>query len=553
MAMTLREQVQIRLDGMKNVRIDIEEECREIARFAQPARTRFMASDKDKGTARRIRNKRLLDPHGIECFRILTNGMTSGLSSASRPWFSLTVKDESLANADGVRPWLAEVERRMYAFLARTNFYGSVKGGYGEMGLFGTEGCVMLEHSVKGAVCHPLTFGEYWIALSSAGTPDTLYRRIPMNVRTAVQEFGDAVSPWIRTAYDQSNYTGNVEVYQAIEPNDDFRPDKIGSKPFRSVYWEGGSQKERALLRVSGMRTQPFWAPRWDVMGGDTYGVSPGMDALPALRELQMQAKRRNELIDQLAKPETVQPANVRITGQPGNRVSAPQGTTRDTVFPAYEVPPQAIQAVGGEIEKNRTQVEGLSYSSLFQAITNMEGVQPRNMDEIAARNEEKLMQLGPTIERVNDEKLGIAIDRTFDIMLHGGMLPEPPQALAGVNIDVEWVSILAQMQRMVGMGQIERVVGFVGSLAAAYPEAADKIDADATIDEYAYRAGAPVRMLRSDDDVAAIRAQRAQQQQQQQMVQSMPAVKDGAEAAQLLSQADVGGGQTLLNRMMPA
>jgi hypothetical protein len=50
-------------------------------------------------------------------------------------------------------------------------------------------------------------------------------------------------------------------------------------------------------------------------------------------------------------------------------------------------------------------------------AITTMPGVQPRNIEEIAARNEEKLTQLGPVIERVNNEKLEVAIDRTFGIM----------------------------------------------------------------------------------------------------------------------------------------
>jgi hypothetical protein len=96
-------------------------------------------------------------------------------------------------------------------------------------------------------------------------------------------------------------------------------------------------------------------------------------------------------------------------------------------------------------------------------AITNMQGVQPRNIEEIAARNEEKLTQLGPVIERVNNEKLEVAIDRAFGIMRADR--PASPGARrgaeAGGHIKIEFVSILTQMQRMVGLGQIER--GFVG------------------------------------------------------------------------------------------
>jgi hypothetical protein len=45
--------------------------------------------------------------------------MTSGLSSASRPWFTLKTADDDLMEADGVRAWLSAVERRIYAFWHR--------------------------------------------------------------------------------------------------------------------------------------------------------------------------------------------------------------------------------------------------------------------------------------------------------------------------------------------------------------------------------------------------------------------------------------------------
>lgn len=549
--LTLREKCERRLEGMKTIRTDYEDEWSDIARFAQPARSRFLTTEKDKGTKRRSRNKRLLDPHGIEAFRTLTNGMTSGLSSASRPWYTLTTDDEQLADEPGVREWLSEVERLMYSFLAKTNFYGAVKAGYGEMGLFGTEACVMVEHWQHGAVCHPLTAGEYWTALSDALVPDTLYRFCPMTVRQAVTTFGNAISQQVRNLYDQSNYTQQVDIYHAIEPNDEHDPARLDSKPFRSVYWDAGDSANR-ILKQSGYHEQPFWAPRWDVVGGDTYGISPGMEALPAMRELQMQAKRRNEAIDAMVKPEKVAPPTIRLTGEPGRTVTG-NGIDRDQVFVPYQMPYQAVEAIGQEMDKCRMQIDGLSFADLFNAITNMRGVQPRNVEEIAARNEEKLTQLGPVIERVSNEKLKIAIDRTFGIMLRGGMFPPVPEALADREIGVEFVSILTQMQRMVGIGQIERTAGFVGNLMAAFPEVGDKLNTDEMVDEYAYRAGAPSKLIRTEKQVAEIRKGRAQQQQMAQMAAMMPAVKDGADAARLLSETDVGGGDSLLQQVMPA
>lgn len=553
MAETLREQLDRRLTSLKAVRQDYEDEWRDIARFAQPARSRFLTSSKDKGTIRRQRNSRLLDPHGIEAFRTLTNGMTSGLSSASRPWFTLRMSDAEADEMPDARAWLSEVERLMYAFLARTNFYGAVKAGYAELGLFGTEACVMVEDMRYGAVCHALTAGEYWIASNDGQVPDTLYRWCPMTVRQLVMAFGKSVSPSIMNSYDKGDYQRQVDTYHAIEPSTEHDPMRFGSKPWRSVYWDPNDSRSGSdgILRKSGFDEQPFWSPRWDVIGGDTYGVSPGMEALPALRELQMQAKRRNEAIDAMVKPEKILPPNVRLTGEPGRTVTA-SGVDKDQIIVPYQMPYQAVAAIGEEMDKCRMQIDGLSYADLFNAITNMRGVQPRNVEEIASRNEEKLTQLGPVIERVSNEKLEVAIDRTFGIMLRGGMLPPAPDSLKGQEIKVEFVSVLSQMQRMVGIGQIERTASFVGNLAGVFPSAVDKLDVDEMIDEYAYRAGAPAKMIRATADVEKDRAARAQQQQMAQMAATMPAMRDGADAARLLSETDVGG-QSLLDRVMPS
>jgi hypothetical protein len=551
MSLTLREHCERRLDSLKPVRHDYEDEWRQIARFAQPSRSRFLATDRDKGGQRRLWNKRMFDPHGIEAFRTLTNGMTSGLTSASRPWFTLRLPDDELNEQEGVREWLSDVEQRMYAFLSGTNFYGAAKTGYGEMGLFGTEACVMVEHRTAGAVCHTLTAGEYWIGISDAMVPDTLVRVCPLSARQVVQMLGKDTPEHVRKSYDTGDGERTIELYQLIEPNADFEPDRISSKPWRSVYWDPMCDKADGVLRERGFEEQPFWAPRWDVVGGDTYGISPGMEALPALRELQMQAKRRNEAIDFMVKPEKIVKAGIRLTGEPGRTVSA-ASVDKDGVLIPYQMPYQAVAAVGDEIDKCRLQIDGLSFADLFNAITNMRGIQPRNVEEIASRNEEKLTQLGPVIERVSNEKLEVAIDRTFGIMMRGGMLPRSPDALADMKIDVEFVSILSQMQRAVGVGQIERTVGFVGNVAGAVPEVLDKLDTDELIDEYASRAGVPPSVIRSKKKVDEIRAARAEQQNAEKAAAVMPAVKDGADAARLLSETRVGG-EPLLDQMMGA
>ncbi|KQN09813.1 phage tail protein [Sphingobium sp. Leaf26] len=535
---------------MKSIRSDYEAEWKEIARFCQPARSRFMNADTNK-TARRARNAKLYDEYAIGSYRTLANGMTSGLSSPSRPWKKLSTFDDALMDEPEVRFWLSEVDRRMDAFFAKTNFYGAAKTGYHELGLFGTEACVMTEHAQLGMVCHPLTAGEYWISMSDAMVPDTLYRRCPMTARQAVQSFGNSVSQVVRNAYDRSDKEYLVDVFQAIEPNPDWQPGNPFSRRFRSVYWDEKDQAD-TVLRVSGYHDQPFWAPRWDLTGSDCYGYSPAMEGLASIRELQMQNKRENEAIDAIVKPEKVTKPGLKLTGQPGNIVSAAD-VDKDSVMVPYQMPWQALEQIANKIGRLYQKIDATSYADLFMAITNMQGIQPRNIEEIAARNEEKLTQLGPTIERVNNEKLAVAIDRVFGIMSRGNLLPPVPQSMMGESeIKVEFVSILTQMQRMVGLGQIERTASFVGNLAGVFPEAADKLNTDEMIDEYADRAGTPPKLIRTNEEVLKLRQTRAQQQNQQRMAEMMPAVQQGADTARLLSETDVNG-QPMLDTLLGA
>ncbi len=535
---TLKERCDRRLSALKALRQPYEAEWREIAQYAQPSRSRFLNSEQNRNF-RRI-NKAIYNSHGILSFRTLTGGMTSGLSSPSRPWFRLAPYDTDMADDTAVKTWLAEVERRMYGFLAGTNFYGAVKSGYAEMGMFGTEACVMVDHPRAGAVCHALTAGEYWIALSNAAVADTLYRRTPMSVMQAVSSFGlDHVSSFVRTAYDSGRYDDQVPVLHAIEPNDAVVPDALNArgKAWRSVYWDENDGDATRVLRAEGYDEQPFWAPRWDTVGGDTYGTGPGFDALPDMRELQLQTKRKTQATAFLVKPEKIVPASVKLTGEAGNVVTASQIDAQHVVVP-YQINPAAIGAIMDDVQRCSEAVDRLTYADLFMAITNMQGIQPRNIEEIASRNEEKLTQLGPVIERVNAEKLQVAIDRTFAIMARKQMLPPPPEQLQGQPVKVDFVSILAQMQRMVGLGQIERTVSFVGSLAAQFPEASDRLDIDAVIDDYADRAGAPPKIIRSVRDAQALRDKRKQEQQMEKMASMAQPMQRGADAARLLSEA---------------
>ena len=97
------------------------------------------------------------------------------------------------------------------------------------------------------------------------------------------------------------------------------------------------------------------------------------------------------------------------------------------------------------------------------------------------------------------------------------------------MDLKVEYISVLAQAQKMMGTTSIERMLVFAQSVAAAKPDVLDKIDFDEAIDQYADMLGVPPGVIVSDDQVAKIRQARAEQQAQMQAAQYAMAAVQGA------------------------
>jgi hypothetical protein len=530
-----------RLVGLKNERArGWESEWRDIAQVCQPRRSRFLTSDANRGDRR---NRRLKDNHAIWASGVLQNGMASGITSKAMPWFKLTVADDDLAEFGPVKETLDDYTERLRTLFADTNFYSAAKTVYGELGLFGTGSLVTVEHPKRMAVFFPLTAGEYWIALSTALEPHVLYRQTAMTAEQMVAMFGrQKVRQTVRDAYDRGNADTTFTVIHAIEPNDDrdLRSKSARDMAFRSVYFEEGSGDTDMPLRVSGYESQPFVAPRWDVLGSDSYGTGPGSISLEDVRGLQHAAKRRMHAMDYLVMPHLKGPAKLAAAhnGFMPGEMTAVAAADDGQVGPMWTVPPQALSAIQVDVDGYHQRISRAYYADLFLAITNMPGVQPRTLEEIARRNEEKLSQLGPVMDRLDNEMLIPLIDRTFDLAWRSGLLPPPPEELHRQPLKIKFSSILHQLQEMAGLAPIERTAAFVGNLAGVWREAADKLDPDQAIDEYARRTGAPARVIRSDEKVDQVRQARASQELQAQAAQMAPAVKDGAQAYKLLAEA---------------
>lgn len=130
---------------------------------------------------------------------------------------------------------------------------------------------------------------------------------------------------------------------------------------------------------------------------------------------------------------------------------------------------------------------------------------------EVAERHEEKLLMLGPALERLHHEGLEPLIDITFNHMLEVGLIPPPPEELAGTNLQVEFVSMLAQAQRAIGASADDRFIGMIQGLSQSHPEALDKLNTDNFIDDYGDKLGVNPGHIRSTEEVVELRQAREQ------------------------------------------
>jgi hypothetical protein len=189
-----------------------------------------------------------------------------------------------------------------------------------------------------------------------------------------------------------------------------------------------------------------------------------------------------------------------------------------------------AMVAINDTVE-NR--IKRTFYEDLFLMMINSDRRQI-TAREVAEKQEEKLLMLGPVLERLHNELLDKLIDRTFNILQRAGVLPPPPPEMAKTEMNVQYVSILAQAQRMVAVSGLERLTGFASQVAQIWPEARHKYDAMQAIDDYADSVGVNPRVIRGDDKADELvqgerqaQAQAAAQEQGAQMANTAKTVSE--------------------------
>lgn len=521
------------------VRQPWEASWRERAEFVEPSRYKPILKNEAPVT-----RKSIIDSTGTFAYRTLRSGMHSGASSPARPWFRLTTPDPELREFAPVKEYLGTVETIMRETFGASNVYDCFHLGYGDLGLFGQSLGLFLGDDTSIVRMQQLVTGTFWIARDEKGRVTTMYRRFRWSVQRIIGRFGyNAVSQHIRALYDSGKYDQTFDIWHAIEPRMNRKPGNLAkwNKAFLSNYWE--DQGTERLLEESGFDSNPLIGPAWELAADDHYATAPGEVVLGDVKMLQKEQQRKLEAIDKMVRPPMTGPTSMRNNPAsilPGSITYSDEMNGKG-FRPAMEVRVN-LNDLRADIRDVQERINRAWYADLFMMLANLEGVQPRNVMELAERKEEKLLALGPVLENIYNGQFRPVIELTYEKLNAAGKLPPPPVEIQDQNLKIEYTSILAQAQKAVATGSVERLFAFGGQVAAMKPDVLDKLDGDQAIDEYAEMLGAPASIVVSDDKVKAIRERRAQQIQQQQQAEMAatmaPAAKAGAEAAAVMAGA---------------
>lgn len=533
MSDSLKQQLNKQLSQLKAERLSFEPHWRELSDFTRPRSTRFTASEVNRGDRR---NSKIIDPAAVMAARTLSSGMMSGITSPARPWFRLATPDRDLMDYGPVKLWLETVEQRMNEVFNRSNLYQSLPLMYEDLGTFATGAMAVVADPQRVIRTVPFPTGSFYIANGADLSVDTAVREFSMTVRQVIAEFGmDAVSDTVKSQWNSGQYGQWVNVVHAVYPNLDRQTGKLEAKhkAYKSVYYEATSTDDK-LLRESGYDEFPIMAPRWEVNGEDVYGSScPGMVALGSVKALQLLQRRKAQMIDKITNPPLQAPASIksqRISTIPGGINYLPMADVNNQIKPLFQIPANGTNGLLEDIQDTRQIIDHAYFVDLFRM---MQTVNTRSMpvEAVAEMREEKLLMLGPVLQRLDSELLDKLINRTFSVMAENNLLPVPPDEMQGMQLKVEYISVMAQAQKAIGVSSIERFIGFTSGIGQFSPDALDKINVDETIDAYAASIGVLPSVVATNEQVAQIREQRAQQQAMAQQMQMAQAAVGGAQA----------------------
>lgn len=458
--------------------------------------------------------------------------MESITTPSGERWHKL-VPQYPLEQDKDTKVWLEAVTDQLFRARYSTDsaFPEQASEFYQDLGSIGTA-CMFVDDDLARRAIRYRTIhmSQIYLAQDFQGKVDTVHRLEPMTARQLIQQFGaDKVTKKVLDA-DAKNSEQPFRVLHCVYPRSDvqrWRWDAKG-KPWVSTYL---LLDEKHVLEEGGYYDFPYMIGRYVVTTGEVYGRSPAMSALPDIKAVNEMEKTVLRVGQRVADPPLLALDDQSLAGfqiRPGAIISGGIDVNGRATVQALDTGanfPITLELA----ERRRRAINDHFLVTLFQIL--LEDRSQMTATEVLQRAQEKGALLAPAFKRLASEFLGPLITREVGIIARSGTFPEPPPSWLemgpGAEYMVEYHNDVTRAQKSGEAVGVMQMMEWTTPIAQVKPEILDRIDYDEALKVLGEASNVPSKVLRSDEQVAALRGQRAQAEQ----------------AAQLLQAADIASG----------
>lgn len=568
MSDSLARDILTRQTEFERERQDYEPTWQAVAEFCDPDAPdmfRGLSTNANMTQASRqeMRGSRVYDNTINSAANRLAAGLESLIIPQSEKWHGLSTAAINDEETDEEKEWAEELRDFLFSlrYSANSNFVPATQSclrnvvRYGPAYLYAEEG-------FGGALIHyaSVPVVEAYIGRNRWGTADIFHRKYERTARQVAQILGyDKLPPRVKVLVDDPvKCETKLELVQCIKTRDERKMYNLnGTRGYLDSAFASYHVLacEEMVIKEKGFRTFPISCFSWRRYEGDTYGLSPTIDALTTVREINAVRRSGLRALQQITDPATASKAKLDFVPvlNPGeNYPGLIDDNGRALVVPINtgQNPSPAFDYAATRAEE----IRDMLFVNLFQTL-----VQNPQMTatEALIRQEEKGALLGPSGSII---QAGFAtnLDREMSILEDKGLYDQdsrflPPQSLAGKSIRPTFTSPLDILRKAAESRDSDMVVMAAAEYAKASmdPSVMDNIDGDEYLRIKQSASRAPQRLLRRKDEIDGLRQARAQAAKAQ---QGMAAIAQAGKTAKDVVPAAVAAKESgLLDGMMPA
>lgn len=496
----------------------------------------------NKGSPAQLRNARNFDSqHILSLGKFAAAGVaitTPEQDEYIRPFFL----DEDLNQQRSVQLWRERTGRRMKQIrhAAHTGFNIAVNEDWDQLGRYGTS-ALWSEATPRGMVYRCLHLSEIYIDVDFAGLVNRVHRKFEKTARQCEELFGlDALTPKMREALEPGRNRENekFEILHVVAPNRSWDRDSWSHDryPVSSRYL---AMNEKIYVKRKGYRTMPVSVSRHATSAGEIYGRSPAFDVMPNIQGLNTMKHTTLR-----AAHKAVDPALIfHHDGTGAKRIASKPGGMNPG-FMSEEGRPLVGRMPGGEngipialemMEAEKAPIR-ISFLEEFYKILTDPNSRMTTTEVLEVMAKQGVL-VRPYASRYETEKQHPMTQRDLELFMAAEQIEPFPDEVkeAGAWPLIAYENPLAAMARAENTAKSMRYMEAIVPLANAQPDVLDRIDADAMAKGMAEEIGVKPSYIRSDEEVAKIRAGRAEQEQAaidaELLEKSAGAVKDLAQA----------------------